>query len=871
MASTQLQSTSSTGFPTFGLQTLIERDADLTRLKALWQDARDGHGHVVLLAGEAGTGKTSLAGALIKHVETSSSAHKIARTACSAQCGRDEAFWPFAEAFAQLSANRRRKVTEDVFDSLLETAPEWISMIPVAGSILGASIKTAQLIRAKAKSSNEPNPEKLLREYVAALQQVSAKTPVLIVIDDLHWCDDASIKLLSHLSRHLQDLHVLVIGAYRPSDIAVDAHPLNTLIDDIVRYDRDGVITLPALSETGVSRLIDNALAPNKFPKPFGPHIHRNTGGSPLFVVETLQLMRTQGEIFKDNADNKWAVQAKWEDDLPRSVEAVIEDRVNRLPAELLEILSIAAVQGATFDAAVLAYVLDQDEVQLMRTLEPAERTHSLISYVGDVELDADITARFRFASNLFHRELLSRLRGKQRMLVYRKTAEGIDRLWPDDNEDLAARLAELFTTGKVYERAAFFSIVAARKCRKAGQVATAIQLLEEGERMLTRSGQSNAALSAEIDDSLGALYELDAAYDHAAQRTLRAAAAGPDALGWRSWAALHTRLARLADHDGRFSDMLTVLEAVRVAMPDDAHDRHSLEAAQVSAEYTRALVRVSRADEALTHCEEALARTSAMADPSVREHARVMLHGAQAMALYFNGQYDRCLSVAEEALPVAKRRSLTLTTRGLLISLVNWCVTVGAYERARAHIADMSALAQAISDEGLGALVHLLYGKILTMSGEHERALVEYAAAEVLVGQVKSFAWEAELLAMKAWSLVDRRELESARALLLRAGPIARRSGSREWVGYVQLVQARHALANDDFEAALNHAETAQQIFREENARYDVARSERVKARCYRALDRPDKAAASFNTALRLFEQFGNQQQVELTQTQMR
>jgi tetratricopeptide (TPR) repeat protein len=88
--------------------------------------------------------------------------------------------------------------------------------------------------------------------------------------------------------------------------------------------------------------------------------------------------------------------------------------------------------------------------------------------------------------------------------------------------------------------------------------------------------------------------------------------------------------------------------------------------------------------------------------------------------------------------------------------------------------------------------------------------------------------------------------------------------------VGYVQLTQARLDLATGNPESALNHAETALQIFREENARYDIARSERVRARCFHELNLPEKAAFGFETALRLFEQFGNRQQVDFTLAQM-
>ncbi len=848
---------------------LVERTDPLEKLRRFWKEAVQGQGRVVLLAGEAGHGKSTLAHEFIQELNADPTPHKTARAVCSAQSGQDEAFWPFAEVFGQLAANPRRRLTEDVLDSLFELAPDWIAMIPVAGNIVGASLKTAQVVRAKTKSSDEPNPEKLLREYIGALRKVCDKQPVLIFIDDLHWSDTASIKLLSHLSRHVGKLNALVLCAYRPSDIAVGEHALNDLIDDLERYDSEAIMPLLPLSEEGVRALINGAMTPHKLPPEFSAQIYASTGGSPLFVVESLRLMQTQKELFKDPADNKWTLSPQWEDDLPRSVEAVIEDRVGRLPDELLDALVFASVQGSSFDAAVLSYVLEMDEVKLMKLLEPAERTHGIIEYVGDVELDNDTTGRYKFTSNLFLRALADRLRGKQKMLAYRKTAEGLDRLWPDDKEDMAARLAGLYETGKSFEKASYFAVIAARKCRRAGEIARAIELLEGAERMLERNGKRDARLQSEVDEALSHLYEVDASFAKSLARTQRVLEAGCEQMGWRRWVPFQKRLARLADHDLRFNDMLQLLEAARAQMPDDDASRLSLEAFNLSADYARALVRVSRADEAITECEVALARTNSLSDTALRERARAVLNGALAMALYYNGQYERCIRLAEEALPLARKQQLYNTVRSVLTSLVNWCITVGQYERAATHIVEMREMAQGHSDEDLAALAHMLDGKMHCMRGKQAAALASFAAAEGLVSVFKSFTWKPELLAMKAWSLVDQRRFEEARPLLMKAAPLARTSGSREWVGYVQMVHARYDLLNGEIETALGHAETAEQIFREENQRYDLARTLRIIARCQRALGAEAKADALFADALEIFEQLGNGDQMDSTRRQ--
>jgi tetratricopeptide (TPR) repeat protein len=848
---------------------LVERDESINKLKQFWQDAAKGRGRVVLLAGEAGHGKSCLAQEIIRELDADPTPHKIARAACSVQSGQDEAFWPFAEVFSQLATSPRRKLTEDILDTLLDVAPEWIEMIPIAGNLVGASIKTAQVVRAKTKTTVEPNPDKMLREYTGALKKVSDKQPVLIFIDDLHWSDAASIKLLSHLSRNLSKTKALVIGAYRPSDIAVENHPLNELIDDLLRYDSESEMSLAPLSVEGVQILIHQLYSPNKFPKEFAEQIHNGTGGSPLFVVESLRLMQTQNEITRDDKDNKWSLAREWENDLPRSVEAVIHERIERLPDDLLEALTLASVQGAQFDAAVLAHVLEKDELSVMKLLNPAERIHGIVEYVGDVELDFDITARYRFASNLFHRELFERLRGKQKMLAHRKTAEGLDAMWPDDNEDLAAKLMTLYETGKVYDKAAFYAVVAARKCRKVGDITTAIDLLEDAEQMMKRAGKPNPELQNEIDESLSYLYEIDSSFDKAQIRAERVLNAGIETLSWRKWAYFQTRLARLADHDARFNDMIERLESVRSALEKYPDEKLSPEAFNVDVEFARALVRVSRADEAISHCDEAIARTHQIADVDLREGLRVQLDGALAMALFFNGQYDRCIRVAEDVLPVARKRHLVNTERTTLISLVNWCLAVGKYDRAKQHIDEMRKLGQETSSENLLALAKMYEGKLHVLRGEHEAALRHFDEADQWIAKFKSFTWRPELFALQAWSMVDLGRADEAKPLLIKASALARQSGSREWVAYVQMVQARLALSENDPQSALGYAETAEQIFSEENDKYDEARCERIIARCYRALDMEDRAIKTFDHAIELFTQLGNEQEIQFTEGQ--
>ncbi len=205
---------------------LVERDGELTRLQESWSATLNGHGRVVLLTGEAGYGKTSLVNAFLALVSASGSGYKVACTSCSAQSGRDEPLWPFSDVMSQLLESKTKEIGEAALDALLELAPSWASVIPVAGDVIGASIRTAQVVRERTRANDMPNPDKLMREYVGALSKVATKQAVLIFIDDLHWSDSASTRLLSHLARHAGNMRVLVLVAYRSSDVAVEGHPL---------------------------------------------------------------------------------------------------------------------------------------------------------------------------------------------------------------------------------------------------------------------------------------------------------------------------------------------------------------------------------------------------------------------------------------------------------------------------------------------------------------------------------------------------------------------------------------------------------------------------------------------------------------------
>ncbi|HEY3340671.1 MAG TPA: hypothetical protein VGK81_01585, partial [Anaerolineae bacterium] len=600
--------------------------------------------------------------------------------------------------------------------------------------------------------------------------------------DDLHWSDPNSIKLLSHLARNIGALRVLVIVAYRPSDIAVEGHPLHELISELLRYDNDIEISIPPLTTQGAAALVNKLYPANKFPETLASALFTSTGGSPFFIVESLRLMQSREQIVRDSKDGKWTLVRDLNDeDLPRSVEAVIHKRMERMPATLQETLALAAVQGPIFESAVLAHVMEEDELTVMKLIEPAEKTHDIIEYVGDVELEHDITSRYRFTSSLIQKELLLTLRGKQLMLAHRKTAEGLERLWDENSADLAPKLAIHYEKGKTWDRAAHYNILAGKQARATGAVPQAIALFENAERLLAKAADPLPDQQFELDNNLSYLYELDSSYEKAEARTRKALSAGFDKLGWRKYAELQIRLAKLADNAGHFTDALEILQHVQdMTANSNAADTTSPEAFDLRAEISQALTRVSRADEGAELAEEGLAALADLPLTEETQHLRMHLLSALAEAHAAQGNYRQVSDLLNDICAQARQlRAVDTLSEGLL-DLAEVNLILGQYERVQDFVRDIISMAQQISSESLMGSAYLVAGRMLIYQAKPFEALSQLEEADRLVTQTQYNAARPQLLAFRAIALILLDRGDEAQELLNQAHGLAQSSGSR-------------------------------------------------------------------------------------------
>jgi tetratricopeptide (TPR) repeat protein len=309
--------------------------------------------------------------------------------------------------------------------------------------------------------TTELTQEHIFQQVVNVLQNLSSRHPVLLLLDDLQWADETSLSLLVHLGRRLAGHRVLIVGAYRPEEVALGRggtrHPLEKVLTEFKRSFGQDWIDLSQTSKGEAQHFVDSFLdiEPNQFSQEFRQTLCGHTEGHPLFTVELLRHMQERGDLVK-NKQGYWLAgpQLNWQD-LPVRVEAVIEERIGRIQEELRQVLTVASINGEEFMAQVVAQVQDTDERHLLRKLSQVlAKQHRLVKERDEISVGDQILSRYRFVHVLFQRYLYNELSPGERRLLHGDTGVILEMLYSDQVGEIAVQLAWHFQEGNIPEKA---------------------------------------------------------------------------------------------------------------------------------------------------------------------------------------------------------------------------------------------------------------------------------------------------------------------------------------------------------------------------------------------------------------------------------
>jgi DNA-binding SARP family transcriptional activator/Tfp pilus assembly protein PilF len=481
----------------------VAREDELALLNQLLDLSLSGEGQVFFIAGGPGRGKTALMDAFAQRAMETYPELLIANGTCHTYAGMGDPYFPFRDVLAMLTGDVEARwnagaITRDhaqrlwavlplVIQALLDQAPHLVgSLIP--GAELLSRVEATDKIndswfprlqqQVEQSSLNSLGLEQsyLFQQVTNLLIDVAHKQPILLFLDDMQWADSASIGLLFHLGRRLTEVNsrIMIVCAYRPEEVAVDhtgrRHPLAKLLNEFKRSFGDVFIDLGQVEKTDGRKFVDAFIdsEPNHLSEAFRAALYQRTEGHPLFTVELLRDLRERGDLFIDEQGSMREVEHLDWDCLPARVEAVIEERIERLDPESQEILTIASVEGEAFTAQIVAEVQKMPErLSLGKISQELGKHHRLVSEEGEILTGQKRLSRYRFGHVLFQDYLYNRIGLGERILLHGEVAIALEKFYSGQLDEMAVQIAHHFLKAEDYENSLhYFNLAAERAAR---------------------------------------------------------------------------------------------------------------------------------------------------------------------------------------------------------------------------------------------------------------------------------------------------------------------------------------------------------------------------------------------------------------------
>jgi predicted ATPase/predicted Ser/Thr protein kinase len=434
---------------------LVGRRAEYAQLRAALEMAQTDHGQVLCVAGEPGIGKTTFVEEFLRKLGTEPRSCTVARGRCSERLAAAEAYLPVIEALdSMLDTDGGRSIAR----AMKLLAPTWYSQVAPMGS--DGAPPAGQVGEIKAASQ-----ERLKRELGSFLQEVSRPRPIVLFLDDMHWADASSVDVIAYLASKFDDMRLLIVVTYRPSELMLRQHPFLPLKLDLESRGFCREISMPMLSRDEIQQHLALEFPEHQFPANFLDLMHTKTEGSPLFMVDVLRFLRDRRAIVQ--SDGAWRLAESLsgiERSLPESIRSMIQRQIDRLTDSDRRLLLAASVQGHEFQSAVVAKALTLDAADVEDRLDELDRVYGFLHRVREEELpDRTATLRYRFVHALYHNALYESLTPARRASLSGVVADAILSFCGDQTASISSELALLFETARDLPRASAFFLRAAQ------------------------------------------------------------------------------------------------------------------------------------------------------------------------------------------------------------------------------------------------------------------------------------------------------------------------------------------------------------------------------------------------------------------------
>jgi hypothetical protein len=759
---------------------LVGRDNELRQLHKHLVRALEGRRRTVFIAGELGIGKTAL---MQSFLDQARSDVWVAAGQCVEQYGKGAPYLPVLEGLERIIRDPR---FPDAIRVVGQHAPSWLNQFSGRSQLRGPRHQDHRV---------DSTAEQMTAELTDAIEALAAVKPLVLLLEDLHWSDQATVEFIARLARRPERARLLVIGTYRPSELFESGSPLLRVGRELRVHFQADEIDLEPLTHEAVCELIARD---RRWKDLRGTAASlRQWSGNPLFLIHFLTHLEGAGRIVERDGESSLDLNQQ-ERIIPNTLRMLVEEQVERLGREPRRLLEIASVVGETFSAGLIAHTAPQDVTLVEQSFEDLCRRSPLVTHRDAARLpDGTASAAYAFVHEFYRQVVYERLPTATLMDLHRRIGTELELGYGAHAPEISSELAMHFDRGRDFTRAVKHYWTAAQNALVRNADREAQILLSKASELVVQlpSGDDRSEMELRLRAQLG-----------------RMVGKLPRAIPWIS---THPDEDTAAPHDPigapELVDAMIRLSCFRAVSGD------LVAAKEIS---DRAAVIGYR-----------------------RGHSQFEALAQQAYVRLLAGEFSASRSLVLQALSVADRDGVNESSPerarcSIVLAWTNWYL--GHYAELRSSVERILSSADA---ERLSAVGPLL-APLLEWLGETDRSLVVLRTRRGVERRSSLVGAPSPTDAVYGWLLARRRRVSQGVGILRKNAQRLQTMAMHSWRPYTLVWLAESLQINAQIDEALAAAEEGLDVVRQTGARCCDAELYRVRGEAMIAQRRPTSAA---------------------------
>jgi tetratricopeptide (TPR) repeat protein len=645
--------------------------------------------------------------------------------------------------------------------------------------------------------SPEQERDRLFEAVSQFMINLSKETPLLIILDDLQWTDQSSLLLLHYLARGVYREPLLLLGAYRDTDID-ERHPLSPVLTELNRERLLQSAQLKRMSFNDVLEMIKQILEQDDVSREFCELVYERTRGNPFFVEEVIKSLREEEVIFRE--ENRWKIKEVSKIEFPKTVKSVIKARISRLDEECQNVLTLASFVGNDFTFEALCGVTGIEENKLLELMEKILKTELIKERVirgEDVYSFSDIIVR-----DVVHEEV-SHLRHKR---LHSVVGCALEKVYAKNVDEHFGELAYHFLEGGDKDKALDYFMKAGEKAQKIYAPDEASSYLQHALELLEEKG-NNLEEKVRITERLGDLKWWIGKPDAGMEYWNKSLSLWNQLGDTKKAAKLHAKMAYFFWWG--IGDKEKASEHHRMALEILEKEPESVELASLYEDISHMLWRTGK-PEALSWAQKALELAKRLGNPEVLASCYNDL-GTLSLK---SGELDKASEYYEKGLKIALDNNFVGDAITLYNNLCNLYWAMGEFQKMFETAQKGSELAKKVgSPYGLIWLDSVL-AECYANTGEMQRAISIWEDVLALAKRTKHTVQISGTMAALGWCYRFLGEWDKSLQYLMEALDIAKKVGEYQFSGNATLGLGELFMEMEDYVEAEKYFNEAISIY---------------------------------------------------------